>query len=142
MAVSADRLHYLIDLTTNSVIIVSLILVKFFDFYWFDTIAALFVAGYLLYNAYEIAKQAIELLMDKELAKEIRDDVCKIVKSCDGCHGIHDLRTHDLGGAYMFEFHLELDGKLSLYEAHDITEKVEASIKEKFPEAQVLIHQE
>ncbi len=142
LAVSADRLHYLIDLTTNSIIIISLILVKFFDFYWFDTVAALFVAGYLLCNAYEIAKQAIEMLMDRELSAEIRDEVCKIVKSCNGCHGIHDLRTHSLGGMYMFEFHLELDGNLSLYAAHDITEDVEAKIKAKFPESQVLIHQD
>ena len=49
-----------------------------FDFYWFDTIAALFIAGYLLWNAYEIGKQAIELLMDKELPEKIRKDVLVI----------------------------------------------------------------
>ena len=142
LAVSADRLHYLIDLTTNSAIVISLILVKFFDFYWFDTIAALFIAGYLLWNAYEIGKQAIELLMDKELPEKIRKDVCNQVKGCASCYGIHDLRTRDLGGIYMFEFHLELDGKLSLYEAHNITEEVEDRIRRKFPNAQIIIHQD
>ena len=142
LAVSADRLHYLIDLTTNLAIIISLVLVKFFDFEWFDTIAAIFVAGYLLYNAYDIAKKAIDMLMDKELPEEIREMVSEAVKTCDKCHGIHDLRTHDLGGTYMFEFHLEMDGNLSLYEAHDVTENVVEKIRNKFPDAQIIIHQD
>jgi len=142
LAVSADRLHYLIDLTTNAAIIISLILVKVFHFAGFDTFAAIFIAGYLLYNAYGIAKKAIEMLMDKELPEEIREAVAAAVKSCENCRGVHDLRTHDLGGIYMFELHLELDGNLSLYEAHAVTEDVEARIKKQFPTAQIIIHQE
>ena len=54
----------------------------------------------------------------------------------------HDLRTRDLGGCYMFEFHLELDGNLDLYTAHKYTDEVEALIKKKYPDAQIIIHQD
>jgi ferrous-iron efflux pump FieF len=142
LAVSADSLHYVVDVATNSSIILSLVSVKLFDIYWFDTLAAVFVSGYLLWNAYKLACDAISMLLDRELDHGIREDIESMVKKCDLVKGIHDLRTRDLGGTYIFEFHLELDGNLSLYKAHEFTDKVEHKIKEKYPSAQVIIHQD
>lgn len=65
LAVAADSAHYLVDMATNFSIVVSLIAVKIFGVYWVDTLAALFVSTYLLFNAYKIAREAIALLMDK-----------------------------------------------------------------------------
>ena len=142
LAVAADRAHYLVDVITNISIIISLLIVKVFNFDWFDTIAALFVSFYLLISAYKLAKQAVSLLMDKELPDDVREKVINIVKSCSFCRGLHDLRSRNLGDIYMFELHLELDGALSLYKAHELTDIVENKLKEAFPCAQVIIHQD
>lgn len=142
LAVSADSLHYVVDLATNGAIVVSLLMVKWFKINWFDTLAAIFISVYLLWNAYGLAKVAVYMLLDRELPEDIRKKVYDIVNGFDFCAGIHDLRSHDLGGTYMFEFHLELDGNLSLYEAHDMTETVERAIKKEFPNSQVIIHQD
>ena len=56
--------------------------------------------------------------------------------------GVHDLRTRDLGGVYYFEIHLEMDGHLSLLQAHRLTEEAEQKIKQHYPNAQVLVHQD
>ena len=56
--------------------------------------------------------------------------------------GMHDLRTHDLGGAYMFELHLEIDGNLSLLQAHAISERIENKILQLYPNSQIIIHQD
>lgn len=142
MAVSADSMHYMVDVVTNGAIIVSLLMVKFFDCVWFDTIAAVFVSFYLLFNAYKIAKEAISLLLDEELSGEIRKSIIQIVENCSFCHGLHDLRSRSLGGVYLFEFHLELDGNLSLYEAHNLCDIVEQEVKRLYPGSQVIIHQD
>ena len=86
-----------------------------------------------MYNAYKLARDAVGLLTDRELDDEIRLNIKKIVLSHDFAHGIHDLRTRDLGGEYMFEFHLELDGALSLYQAHDYTDEVEKALLKAYP---------
>ena len=138
----ADSAHYLVDIATNLSIMISLIVVRLFEIYWFDTLAALFVSFYLLINAYKIAREAIALLMDKELPEEVRQDIFNLVNNCGFCRGIHDLRTRDLGGVYMFEFHLELDGGLSLYQAHELTDIVENEVKALYPGSQVIIHQD
>jgi len=142
LAITGDSLHYVVDVATNTSIIITLVLVKMFGIVWFDTLAAIFISAYLLWNAFKLACGAISMLMDRELSDEIRSQVESLVKEFDFCRGMHDLRTRDLGGKYIFEFHLELDGSLPLEQAHKMTDIVEAKIEEVFPNSQVIIHQE
>ena len=140
LAIAADSAHYTVDVVTNLAIIATLVVVKLFEIYWFDTVTALAVAGYLLLNAYKLACGAVSVLTDAELSDDIRKKVCRIVMENPFSQGIHDLRTRDLGGAYMFEFHLELDGDLPLSAAHEMTEAVEDNLLDEFPNAQIIIH--
>ena len=141
-AIEADSLHYKVDILTNLSIIVSLGVVHVFGFAQIDTIIALFIAVYLLWNAYDLGKDAVGLLLDKELDVEIRDDVLEIIAKHKIKPNVHDLRTRDLGGVYMFEFHLELDGNLDLYSAHRYSDEVEDLVRRKYPDAQIIIHQD
>ncbi len=142
VAISADSAHYVVDVLTNGSIIMSLIVVKLFGFMWFDILTAGIISIYLIYNAYKIAAEAVGDLTDKELGDDIRKKVINIVSDCEGIKGFHDLRSRDLGGTYLFEIHLELDGNLSLFEVHNFSEHVEEKIKQEFPNAQVIIHQD
>ena len=142
LAIKADRAHYTIDFLTNSAVVISLLLVHFLGFAYFDIIAALFISFYLLHNAYELALEAIAMITDKELSHEIRKNVEDIVLKSKGVHGLHDFRTRSLGDTYYFEMHLEIDGKLSLFKAHQIADDVENKILELYPHSQVLIHQD
>ena len=141
-AILADSAHYVTDILTNSSIIITLLAVKLFDWIWFDTIAAIIIAAYLLYNAYTLAKDAVSNLLDRELDNDIRTEIKKIVTKFDFVKGIHDLRTRDIGGNYFFEFHLEMDGNLSLKTAHEHTHQVENAICKHYPNSQIIIHQE
>lgn len=142
LAIKADRAHYTVDFLTNSAVVISLLLVHFFGFVYFDVIAALFISSYLLYNAYDLAKEAIEMITDKELPGEIRKNIEKIVKNCKGVYGMHDFRSRNLGDAYYFELHLEMDGEISLSEAHELSSVAERKILEAYPNSQILIHQD
>lgn len=141
-AIEADSAHYMVDVMTNLSIILSLCIVSWFGISWFDSLTAIGISGYLLYNAHKIAAESVCTLMDAELSPEIRKEIKKIVLSSPFAKGIHDLRTHDLGGKYMFEFHLELDGDLPLSAAHDMTEMVEENLWEAYPNAVIIIHQD
>lgn len=141
-AINADSAHYVVDILTNTSIIISLTVVKFFEIYWFDTLTALVIAVYLLYNAYQLVVEAFDVLLDHELSDDIRQNVGRIIAAHDFVKGFHDVRTHSLGNEYLFEIHLELDGRLSLYEAHQLSDKVEASILKEYPNAQIIIHQD
>ena len=141
-AINADSAHYIVDILTNLSIILSLGVVKFFDFYWFDTLTAAGIAIYLLFSAVSLCKDSFMLLLDHELDDDIRQNLKDIIKQHPFVHGVHDIRTRSLGNEYMLELHLELDGRLSLYEAHHLSDKVESSILQVYPNAQIIIHQD
>ncbi len=141
-AINADSAHYVVDILTNASIILSLTIVKFFEIYWFDTLTALVIAVYLLFNAYQLVVEAFDVLLDRELSDDIRKNINDIISSHDFVKGFHDVRTHSLGNEYMIEIHLELDGRLSLFEAHQLSDQVEAAIIKAYPNAQVIIHQD
>ena len=142
LAIKADRAHYTIDFLTNSAVVISLVLVHFLGFVYFDIIAAFFISVYLLYNAYQLAIEAVGMITDKELSSEIRKSIEDIVLKSKDVHGMHDFRTRSLGDIYYFEMHLEIDGDLSLFKAHQITDEVEHKILDLYPHSQVLIHQD
>lgn len=141
-AIAADSAHYMVDVLTNISIVLSLIVVKYFHIGWFDILTAFVISAYLIYNAYKIAAEAVSALTDRELSEDIRQKVIDIVVNSEGIDGYHDFRSRDLGGAYFFEIHLELDGNLTLNKTHELTDNVEEKIKQAFPGAQVIIHQD
>ena len=142
IAILADSAHYKIDVLTNASIIISLIIINIWKIYWIDSLLAGLISIYLMYNAFILGREAIYLLLDKELNETIRTNIIEIVKKHPSKPTLHDLRTHDLGGGYLFEFHLELNGKISLEKAHRYTEEIENLLHQHYPKAQIIIHQE
>lgn len=141
-AILADSMHYYVDILTNISIIVSLFSINLFGVFWVDTLVAILISVYLLYNAYDMGRDAVRLLLDKELSEDIRKRIFDIVTTHSSNLQIHDLRTRSAGNFYMFEFHLEMDGNMSLNEAHKYTEEIETLICQEYPDAQVIIHQD
>ena len=141
-AIAADSAHYVVDILTNLSIIISLTIVNFFEIYWFDTLTAFAIALYLLWNAYQLAKTALATLLDHELSEEVRSNIQNIIAKHDFVQGFHDLRTRDSGNDYLVEIHLELDGNLSLFEAHRLSDIIESDILKEYPNAQIIIHQD
>ena len=141
-AIRADSAHYVVDILTNLSIILSLTIVKFWEIYWFDTLTAFLIAAYLLFNAYNLAKDSFKVLLDHELDESIRQHIQQLIAQHSFVKGFHDIRTRSSGNDYMIEIHLELDGRLSLYEAHQLSDQVENVIIKAYPNAQVIIHQD
>jgi divalent metal cation (Fe/Co/Zn/Cd) transporter len=55
---------------------------------------------------------------------------------------IHDLRTRHAGRMMFIDFHLVVPGSMSVTAAHDICDRLESAIKEKFADALISIHVE
>lgn len=141
-AIKADSGHYTVDLLSNGSVILSLLVVKHFHCFWFDIATAIAIAIYLIYNAWSITKDALEEITDKEIDDKTRQKIIKIVTDTPGVLGYHDLRSRVSGSLYFIELHLELDGNLTLFEAHQISDRTEERITAVFPHAQVIIHQD
>ncbi len=140
-AIRADHLHYKTDLLVNASVIVALLL-SLYGWPGFDALFALGIAGYILHSAWEIMRDALDHLMDKELPREDRRRIKSIARAHPEVHGLHDLRTRRSGLTTFIQLHLEMDDNLPLIEAHRIADEVEAEIRAAFPGAEIIIHQD
>lgn len=141
-AIAADSLHYMSDLLINLAVVAMLLAYRWTDLVWLDPLVALLIAGYLGFGAWRIGRRCLDMLMDRELPLGDRERIEDIVRSVDDVRGIHDLRTRSSGPARFVEFHLEMDGKLRLSDAHAVAHTVESALMTAFPGADVVIHQE
>ncbi|WP_286263424.1 cation diffusion facilitator family transporter [Thalassotalea atypica] len=139
LAISADMLHYKSDLLLNVAVLVALVLSQKL---WplADGLFTLIIGGYLLISAISIAKQSFTQLMDQELDEEDIRKIKDIVFAHPQAIGIHDLKTRQSGPMTFIQFHLELDGELTLLVAHNIGESIEQEIAALYTSCEVLIH--
>ncbi|MDQ6988399.1 MAG: cation diffusion facilitator family transporter [Mariprofundaceae bacterium] len=140
-AIKADSLHYKTDLLVNFAVIIALLLAMY-GWGGFDPIFAIVIAAYILHSAWEIGVTSVDELMDKEFSDAERDDIKTMVRGFDGVMGMHDLRTRKAGLTCFIQLHLELDGNLTLNQAHVISDQVEAMLKEKWQDAEIIIHED
>ena len=100
------------------------------------------VAIYILWSASGIFRGSLNLLMDRELPEADRERIRTIAVAHPAVISIHDLRTRSSGTQSFIQFHLEMDGNLTLIDAHTIADSVMSEIERSFPNAEVLIHED
>ncbi len=142
LAISADRLHYVGDVLVNGGVILALVLMETLGWTLIDPIFGAIIAGYILYTAWSIARSSLDMLMDRELPDEERQRIREIALANPQVKALHELRTRASGPWIFIQFHLEMDGGISLYEAHRIADQVEGEILVAYPGAEIIIHQD
>jgi ferrous-iron efflux pump FieF len=142
IAIRADSLHYVGDLLVNAAVIVALLLIANFGWTFIDPLFGLAIAAYILFNAWIIARGALDMLMDRELPEEDRRRIRELVLDDREIMGLHDLRTRASGPQTFIQCHIEMDGDLRLHEAHAIADRAEDRLREAFPGAEVIVHQD
>jgi len=142
IAIRADSLHYRGDLLMGLAVIAALVLTELSGSPLVDPLFALAIVAVLLYGAAGVGRQALDMLMDRELPAAERAHIRALALGHPAAHGVHDLRTRRAGGDVFIELHLELAGDLPLEQAHDIAHEVEGRIRDAFPAADITVHQE
>jgi len=142
VAIRADATHYVSDLLVNGAVVAALLIWRQFGWALADPIFAAGVGCYILYTAWGIARGALDLLMDRELPEADRRRIREIAMAKPGVRELHDLRTRSSGQATFIQFHLELDGDMSLFQAHALSDQVEEAVLAAFPGAEVIIHED
>lgn len=141
-AIAADRTHHLSDVAANLAVLLALALTAATGWQRFDPLFAIVIAIFFGWIAYRIARSAAHTLLDHELSDDDRRRIMQLVGAHPDARGMHDLRTRSSGVAQFIEFHLELDGDLSVHAAHTIADSIECVLKGALPAAEVIVHVE
>ncbi|QQX79936.1 cation diffusion facilitator family transporter [Shewanella sp. KX20019] len=139
--VEADALHYKSDLFLNAAVLLALVLSQY-GWWWADGLFAVLIALFIGQQAIGLAYKSVQSLLDRELDDDTRLKITEIAIADPQVKGIHDLRTRESGKTMFIQFHLELDGSLSLELAHTIAVDTSIRIRHEFSDAEVIIHQD
>ena len=108
-----------------------------------DPVAAFVVSLFIIKVSVELVKPCLDELLEKSLPKEMEDRILEIILSHPEVSSPHHLRTRYIGNNIAIEVHIRMDGSMALKDAHEITKRIEASLKVEFgPETHIGIHME
>ena len=140
IAIATDHVHYQADLLVNIAVILALVLDQYAGIAHADPLFGLAIAGWLGWGAWQASQQAIIQLMDGEWPEEKKAYFLEVLGRHPELRGVHDLRTRTSGNRDFVQFHVWIDGDMSVRHAHRVMDELEAKIAEEFPDVEVLIH--
>ena len=73
LVIKSDALHYQTDLWSNGVILLSLGIVYLTGLEWVDALFGFGIGMYIIYSAYEIIEEGINILLDRAIEREAID---------------------------------------------------------------------
>jgi ferrous-iron efflux pump FieF len=86
------------------------------------------------------SQQAIEQLMDHEWPEEKKTRFIEMLGRHPELRGVHDLRTRTSGNRDFVQFHVWVDGNMTVTHAHKVMDEIEAKLLAEFPDIEILIH--
>ena len=140
VAIRADSVHYQSDLLLNLSVIAALVLDQYLGFTGADPVFGIAIALWLAWGAFRASSHAIDQLMDKEWPEAKRERFLALAADHPELKGIHDFRTRRSGSRDFAQFHMYVAPSMTVAQAHDVMDEVEAAIAVEFPDVEVLIH--
>jgi ferrous-iron efflux pump FieF len=140
IVVESDSIHYVTDVLSGALIIISLLLSRSAELSFIDPVLAIAISIYIALTAFKIGKRAFDNLMNKEIDIKDKNRIIEIINSNKKHNGFHDMKTRSSGNKIFIQFDLEMDGSLSLQQAHDIAQEVMDSIMKEYKNSEVVIH--
>jgi ferrous-iron efflux pump FieF len=84
-------------------------------------------------------EEAIEQLMDREWPEDKKAASSKSLAATE-LRGVHDLRTRTSGNRDFVQFHVWVDGSMTVTQAHRVMDEIEDKLHAEFPDVEILIH--
>jgi cation diffusion facilitator family transporter len=142
-ALEADGHHLMTDVMTSVGVIAGLVLAVFTGWTVLDPLLAALVAINILVQGWKIMGESLSGLMDKAVSTEEHIRIRDIISlQSKGALEVHDLKTRIAGRATFIEFHLIVDGDMSVRESHVICDRIEEALRSEIPSVRVTIHVE
>ncbi|GAD53269.1 cobalt-zinc-cadmium resistance protein [Halarchaeum acidiphilum MH1-52-1] len=105
-----------------------------------DPIAAGVVSLGILYTGYEIVRDNVNYLVGAAPPEDLRREILERALRHDRVAGAHDVVAHYVGPEVDVSLHIEVEGDLSLFEAHDIESAVVQDIRSMPEVDDVFVH--
>ena len=144
-ALEADALHFSTDVYSSSVVILGLVFVSIAEqrnIPWLlnaDPVAALAVAGIIVYISLRLGKRTFDALVDAAPAGTTRR-IEEAVARVPGVLSPERIRVRQSGERLFADLRLILHSNIPLEHAQSVIDLVEAKVHEVYPDADLVVH--
>ena len=143
VALEADALHLSTDVYTSLGVLVGLIIVRVTDIWILDPIIAIGVALIIVKAAVDLTRRSFNDLLDVRLPEDEEHQIAAVLEEhADEFQEFHELRSRKSGSDRHIDFHLVVDPRATVEEAHALADHLEEEIKRCFPDSSVTTHVE
>jgi len=143
IVLEADGHHLMADVWTSVGVLGGLALVLMTGYEWFDPILAILVGGNIIWTGGELVERSFNGLMDHSLPKVEQEQIrATITPHLPKGSTFHMLKTRRAGQRRFAEFHLLVNGDLTVRAAHHVAHEVESALVAAMPGLEVMIHVE
>ena len=133
-AIVADGKHQKTDIFA-SIAILAGVIASNLGFPIIDPLVGLIIGFFILKTAYEIGKENIDNIMGKVPSKELISEIEKVANnSTPKAQNAHEIKVDCLGSYATVTLHVEVDGSMTLDEAHKIIHIIQNNITQEIPE--------
>ena len=127
---SKDHINDCILTTCN---LISCVLAKQ-NIFIFDGIVGIIIGLWILVTGIKIYKESYDVLMDKAISNETKQEVYKIIKQHKEIKRIQHFNSTPIGYMYQISVTIYVDGNLTTFESHEIADNLEKEITKNIDE--------
>ena len=143
-ALEADALHFSTDIWSSSVVVLGLLVVQLGRTYgigWLrdaDPIAALVVAGVVVYVSWRLARKTIDALLDAA-PSGVRAQIINAVSEVGGVLEVDRVRIRRAGNRYFADLSVGLARTVTFQRSQQMADVVAATVHKILPDADVMV---
>jgi len=131
------------DVLISTGVLAGVVFTQAFRMPLLDSIAALLISLWILRTAFTIFMESNMELMDGLGDQTVYPVIFKAVDETSGAGNPHRTRVRKLGNMYIIDLDIEVDGKKTVTEAHNIAVRVEHTIKQRVDNVyDIMVHVE
>jgi cation diffusion facilitator family transporter len=125
---AADAWNHTFDIVCTLMVVAALVSARA-GWGVLDGWMAVGVAAFIIFTGIAYAREAIDILLGEKPDPQTVRNIYKTVMGVEGVLGTHDIMVHQYGEVHMVSFHIEVDARMSLVEAHNISEIAEEAVE-------------
>ncbi len=131
------------DVLISTGVLGGLVFIVFLRIPVIDNIIALMISCWIMFTAVRIFLEINTELMDGVKDQSVYNCIFEALKTTKGAINPHRTRVRKLSSLYMIDLDIEVDGSMSVTDAHDIAIEVERTIKKQLPNVyDIMVHVE
>jgi cation diffusion facilitator family transporter len=137
----AAALDHQMDVLSSAFALIGIVLARFFSLPMLDPIFSLLICLMIIFTSVNVFVESINKMIDKAAPEETVKQIQGAIEEVSGVCRIDELKTRVFGNRLYVDVEIACGDELSLVEAHNIAEKVHATVEQQFTEVKhIMVH--